>query len=60
MDIEIEVKFQIDLTASKPQCRRVWTSFGISMALLPFFTSKEVLQDQLLNMFFYDIGISRV
>ena len=54
------VKFQIDLTASKSQCKKVWSSFGIGMALLTFFSKEEILQDQLLNKFFYDVAISRV
>ena len=40
--------------------RRVWTSYGIMMDVLPSFTPKELIYLQNINRFFYDIAVSRV
>ena len=44
----------------KELCRKVWTSYGIGSALLPFFTVLDQIEFQLLNKFAYDIIVSRV
>lgn len=40
----VKAKFEIDATASKKQSRKIWTSFGIAMKLLPFLHPQEVCE----------------
>ena len=54
------IRYQIKLSASNAQSRKVWTSYGVTMSLFAFFCQQEVCEDQLLNKFFYDIAVSRV
>ena len=55
-----QARKQVEITASKSQSQRVWTSYGVTIQLLSFFYPKEVCEDQLLNKFFYDVAVSRV
>ena len=55
-----EIKLLKKNTVSTRQSRRVWTSFGIFMILLPFMDRFEALLLQATNNFCYRIAISRV
>lgn len=46
--------------ATKACCRRLWTSFGIFMQVMPFFTQSDQCMLQCLNRFFYNSAVSRV
>ena len=47
------------LTASKVQCRKVWTSYGIGRGLIAFVADGEKVGLQTLNKFAYNSLISR-
>ena len=40
--------------------KKVWTSYGIMMAVLPYLSNQEQINLQALNRFFYEIAVSRV
>ena len=46
--------------SDEEKSRKVWTSFGIARGYLPFLYPKEQLDLQELNLFTYNISISRV
>ena len=47
------------MTESKV-CRKVWTSYGISMALYPFIEKVDWMHLHSLNLFWYNNAVSRV
>ena len=46
--------------ATQVKRRLVWTSYGIAMVALPFLEEVEQINLQALNLFWYQIAISRV
>ena len=44
----------------KELSQRVWSSYGVTMVLLPFLPALERLQIQLLNQFSYAVLVGRV
>lgn len=56
----IEITNVRDVHASKYMCRRLWTSLGVFVAMLPFLDYIEAVSMQCLNQFSYQIAIGRV
>ena len=48
------------LTASKGQCRRIWTSFGAWDEIYSYLPTSTLITHQLLNIYCYEVAISRV
>ena len=48
------------LNARKRHCRKIWTSYGITMITLPFLGGLGQVELQKLNRFFYNTAICRV
>ena len=49
VDCDSETDFEKWRNASEAQSRKVWTSFGIGVRLLPFLYYQEVCKQQILN-----------
>ena len=50
---------QMDRSASKEQCAKIWTTFGINVSLMPMLSERERIKLQLLNKFSYNSMVSR-
>ena len=46
--------------ATKEQCRRLWTSFGVFVRMLPYLGTMDQTWLQALNQFCYKVAVSRV
>ena len=51
---------EIALTATERKCWSIYTSYGIWSEVLPYMKPQEQLKLQTLNLFFYNIAVSRV